>query len=110
MADDPFRLAVIVGSVREGRYGPRVAKWLIRQLNRRDDMKVDLIDRADWELPIVQQAHPVPTGRYSSAVVGEFAARVGAADAFVVVTPEYNHSYPAPCSPQRAQRLPYVAR
>lgn len=46
-------------------------------------------------LPPVQQAHPVPTGEYTSPEVRAFAGRIGAADAFIVVTPEYNHGYPA---------------
>lgn len=96
MLEDPFQLAVIIGSVREGRFGPRVAHWFISRAEQRDDVKIDVIDLADTPIPTVQQAHPVYTGEYSSAAVRAFAARVGDADAFVVVTPEYNHSYPGP--------------
>lgn len=92
----PFTLAVIVGSVREGRYGRRVADWFMGEVDRRDDVKVDLVDLADTPLPVVQQAHPVPTGEYTSPEVRAFARRIGAADAYVVVTPEYNHSFPGP--------------
>src|SRR5262245_30005316 len=93
---EPFSLAVIMGSVREGRYGRRVADWFVRQVKGRDDVKVDVIDLADTPLPVVQQAHPVPTGEYHSADVRAFGQRIGSADAFVVVTPEYNHSFPGP--------------
>lgn len=96
MFSDPFTLALIVGSVREGRYGPRVADWLLGRVDERDDIKVDVVDLADTPLPLVQQAHPVPTGVYPSAEVRAFAQRIGTADAFVVVTPEYNHSFPGP--------------
>ncbi|HEU0128840.1 MAG TPA: NAD(P)H-dependent oxidoreductase, partial [Pseudonocardiaceae bacterium] len=71
-------LAVIVGSVREGRFGPVVADWFVGQAKQRDDLGVDLIDLADT---------PIPSTNFSS--------RIDAADAFVVVTPEYNHGYPA---------------
>ncbi|MGB8994544.1 MAG: NAD(P)H-dependent oxidoreductase, partial [Pseudonocardiaceae bacterium] len=42
-----FSLAVIVGSVREGRFGPVVAGWFIGQAKQRDDLSVDVIDLAD---------------------------------------------------------------
>jgi NAD(P)H-dependent FMN reductase len=94
--DQPFNLAVIVGSTREGRYGSRVANWFHRQARQRADVKPDLVDLAETPLPVVQQAHPVPTGEYTSPEVRAFAHRIGSADAFVVVTPEYNHSFPGP--------------
>ena len=72
----PFRLAVIIGSTRQGRLGPAVAGWFSNQAATRDDIAVDLIDLADADAPI--------------------GPRLAAADAFVVVTPEYNHSFPAP--------------
>lgn len=72
-------LGVIVGSVRDGRFGPVVADWFVGQAKQRDDMSVDVIDLADT---------PIPSA--------ELAARIGSADAFVVVTPEYNHGYPGP--------------
>lgn len=87
MVEGPLQLAVIVGSVREGRYGSRVASWFLGRVERRDDVQVDVIDLADTPLPVAQQG---------SAEVRAFAARIGAADAFVVVTPEYNHSFPGP--------------
>ncbi len=79
MSADRFQLAVIVGSVREGRFGPVVADWFVGQAKQRADVTVDVIDLADT---------PIPSAT--------FAERTGAADAFVVVTPEYNHSYPGP--------------
>jgi NAD(P)H-dependent FMN reductase len=93
---EPFSLGVIVGSIREGRYGRRVPDWFLQQVDGRDDVKADLVDLADTPLPVVQQAQPVPTGRYPSADVRAFAQCIGSADAFVVVTPEYNHSFPGP--------------
>lgn len=95
MTDPQLRLAVIVGSTREGRFGETVARWFIRQAQQRDDLEIDVIDLRDTPLPNVQQAGPVGTGVYASPQVRAFASRIGAADAFVVVTPEYNHGYPA---------------
>jgi NAD(P)H-dependent FMN reductase len=72
-------LAVIVGSVRQGRFGPVVADWFVGQAKQRDDLNVDVIDLADT--PILSTY---------------FRCRIAAADAFVVITPEYNHGYPGP--------------
>jgi NAD(P)H-dependent FMN reductase len=76
MTDAPFRLAVIIGSTREGRLGPAVAGWFAGQAAVHGDLAVDLIDLADEQ--------------------GTIGPRLAGADAFVVVTPEYNHSFPAP--------------
>ena len=88
MSSNPLRLAVIVGSTREGRLGGAIAQWFAGQARRRDDMTVDVIDLIDVDLPAVLPRHRSPA-------VAAFVERIEAADAFVVVTPEYNHGYPA---------------
>jgi NAD(P)H-dependent FMN reductase len=92
MSDERIRLAVIIGSVREGRFGTTVANWFIEQVGQRPDLDVDVIDLVDAQLPTMLTQEP-------SAEVADILAtltpRLDAADAFVVITPEYNHSYPA---------------
>lgn len=83
-----MRVAIIIGSTREGRFGPTVARWFAGEVEQRSDMTVDVIDLADADLPA---AYPRDFGPAEQA----FLARIDAADAFVVVTPEYNHGYPA---------------
>lgn len=105
MADQPLQVAVVVASTREGRFGPTVARWFTTQARRRGDMDVDVIDLADVGLPAALPAHPTPD-------MQAYADRIDRADAFVVVTPEYNHSFPAPlkqaidCVYQPWQRKP----
>lgn len=94
-ANTPLRLAVITGSTREGRFAPTVASWFLSQVAQRDDFEVDAIDLAELPLPTALQATPVVEGEWVSPALGDFTARVESADAFVVVTPEYNHGYPA---------------
>ncbi|MEU6720337.1 NAD(P)H-dependent oxidoreductase [Nonomuraea sp. NPDC046802] len=93
MIDDPLRLAVIVGSVRDGRLGPTVAAWFADQATARQDLDVDVIDLADVPLGAAAPSMSVPEPVLKA--LGELTPRLAAADAFVVVTPEYNHSYPA---------------
>jgi NAD(P)H-dependent FMN reductase len=94
-AERPLHLALIIGSTREGRFGTTVAEWVLGHVRQRGGVSVDVIDLAEVPLPTVQQAVPVVTGVYPSPDVQAFARRIGAADGFVVVTPEYNHGYPA---------------
>ena len=83
-----LRLAILIGSTREGRFGPVVARWFAQQAQPRADLDVDVVDLADFDLPAVYPSRP-------SASVTAFVERLDRADAFVVVTPEYNHGYPA---------------
>ena len=84
----PIRIAVVIGSTREGRFGPTVAGWFAGQVRQRTDMELDVIDLAELDLPAVYPQRPGP-GQEA------FLERLDHADAFVVVTPEYNHGYPA---------------
>ena len=88
MNDQPLHVAVIVGSTREGRFGDKVAGWFVGQAGQRADMALDVIDLAELDLPAVYPAEHTPE-------VADYVGRIGHADAFVVVTPEYNHAYPA---------------
>ncbi|MGW5737137.1 MULTISPECIES: NADPH-dependent FMN reductase [Streptomyces] len=88
----PLRVAVIVGSNREGRFGPIVADWLLARIQEHGDFEVDVIDLADSHLPTSLSFNPSPE---TLAELGKVTPKLAAADAFVVLTPEYNHSYPA---------------
>src|SRR5580698_3134029 len=85
MAADPYRLAVIIGSVRAGRFGPVPAEWFMTQVSQRQDVKPDVIDLATLDLP---------ADLSGGGDAAEFRRRIAEADAFVVITPEYNHGYP----------------
>lgn len=86
--DAPIRIAAIVASTREGRFAPVITNWLLEQTRHRVDVDVDVIDLVGIDLP----SNLGPAAARSIAPVRE---RLGLADAFVVITPEYNHSYPA---------------
>ncbi|MBE8519000.1 NAD(P)H-dependent oxidoreductase [Amycolatopsis sp. H6(2020)] len=95
MSEVPIRVAVIVGSVREGRFGPVVADWLAGVADAHGGFEVDVVDLAEPDLPLVMPAFGATPSATVVAAVAKVAPRLEAADAFVVVTPEYNHSYPA---------------
>ncbi|QES43485.1 NADPH-dependent FMN reductase [Streptomyces venezuelae] len=91
----PLRVAILVGSTREGRFAPVVTRWIKGHLDQRDDMSVDVIDLAETPLPTVLPAFGQPPAPGTTEALALVSPRLAAADAFVFITPEYNHSYPA---------------
>lgn len=90
------RLAVIVGSTRPGRVGPAVASWLVDRAGSRPGVEIDLVDLAELGLPFLDETEPAASGVYRRPHTRQWSARVAAADAVVLVTPEYNGAFPAP--------------
>lgn len=84
----PLRVAVIIGSTREGREGAEVADWFTDLVLVRDGLTLDVVDLADFHFPERLTAQP-------HHQIAEFTARLDAAEAFIVITPEYNRSFPA---------------
>ncbi|MFG2558041.1 NADPH-dependent FMN reductase [Streptomyces sp. NPDC048496] len=93
LTTSPLKVAVILASNREGRFAPVVADWFLSRTAGHPGIETDLIDVAELDLPFALTYRPGPDVRARLAGVSP---RLAAADAFVVVTPEYNHSYPAP--------------
>ncbi|WP_330230457.1 NAD(P)H-dependent oxidoreductase [Nocardia sp. NBC_00508] len=95
LTDDILRTAVIIGSTRDGRFGPVVADWIAGHIAQREDMAADLIDLVETPLPTVFPAFGQAPSDEVVAQLGAVSPRLAQADAFVIVTPEYNHSFPA---------------
>ena len=95
MSEAPVRVAVIVGSVRGGRFGPVVANWFAATAEAHSGFDVDLVDLAEADLPLSFPEFGASPPPEVAAELAKLTPRLAAADAFVVVTPEYNHSYPA---------------
>ena len=83
-----LRLAILYGSTREGRLCDEVAAWVAAQAGSRQGFSIDPIDPLLLGLPTRHEHRP-------GTAVRALRERLAAADAFVVVTPEYNHGYPA---------------
>lgn len=83
---DKVRIGVIYGSTRRGRFCDTVVRWTVERLSTHGEFRVDVIDPAE-------ESDSKSSDSRDSASHQE---RLGQADAFVVVTPEYNHGYPAP--------------
>ena len=89
-------MKVILGSTRDGRFGDKPAHWILGEARQRPGVDAELVDLRDHPLPFFDRPTS-PTregGVYPSPAVTRWAQQIAAADAFVVVSPEYNHGYP----------------
>ncbi|MGW2958059.1 NADPH-dependent FMN reductase [Streptomyces sp. NPDC001220] len=84
----PLRVALLVGSARDGRLAPDVAGWFARVTARRDDLVLDVVDVAEHPLPASLDA--------DDPRAAALRPRLAGAEAYVVVVPEYNRSVPGP--------------
>lgn len=83
-----LHMALIYGSTREGRFCDKVAGWASGEIASRSDFSLDVVDPATLDLPSRHE-------RADGPALIALKQRIARADAFVVVTPEYNHGYPA---------------
>ncbi|MGT2463081.1 NADPH-dependent FMN reductase [Sinomonas atrocyanea] len=86
------RIAVVTGSTRPGRNSRQVAEWVVARANQRGDASFELVDIADFNLPLLDEAFPAAYGNYQGEHTKAWAAKIAEFDGYVFVTPEYNHS------------------
>lgn len=91
-----YELKVILASTRQGRKGPAVADWFMGQLDAHPSFRTELIDLKELDLPFLDEPEHPRLRRYQHAHTKRWSAMIDPADAFVIVTCEYNFGYPAP--------------
>jgi NAD(P)H-dependent FMN reductase len=91
-----MKLLVIVGSTRPGRIGRTVAEWFMTEAKRHGGFEPELVDLKELDLPFLDEPDHPAMRNYTQAHTKAWSAQVAAADAYVFVTSEYNHGYPAP--------------
>jgi NAD(P)H-dependent FMN reductase len=89
-----IRIAVILGSTRPGRLGEAVAQWTYDKARQRTDAEYEFIDIKDFDLPLLDEPLPPSRGQYTKPHTKAWGATIESFDAFVFVTPEYNHGVP----------------
>ncbi|MFY1691739.1 NADPH-dependent FMN reductase [Plantactinospora sp. WMMB782] len=89
------RIAVIVGSTRPGRVGRQVADWVAGHGGKRDDVDVEVVDIADYALPLYDEPRSPLLGGYEHEHSRAWSGRIAGFDGYVIVTPEYNRSIPS---------------
>ena len=86
-----IKIAIILGSTRPNRNGEAVAKWVYEVAKKRSDAEFELVDIKDFNLPLLDEPAPPIMGQYSKPHTKAWAAKIDSFDAYVFVTPEYNH-------------------
>ncbi|AYB34864.1 NADPH-dependent FMN reductase [Chryseolinea soli] len=86
------KIAIILGSTRPNRNGEAVAKWVYQLAAKRTDAEFQLIDLRSVNLPLLDEPMPASFGQYANAHTKKWAETIAPFDAFIFVTPEYNHS------------------
>src|ERR1700691_108152 len=92
------KLLIIIGSTRPGRAADLVVPWIVKKATEHDAFDVEVADLRDWPLPVFAE-HAGSIGdindpTYSDPLVKAWNNKVKSSDAFIVITPEYNHSVP----------------
>ncbi|GLY46861.1 NAD(P)H-dependent oxidoreductase [Lentzea sp. NBRC 102530] len=93
MTTPPVRLALIVGSAREQSTSATIARWFADEVRTRPEFELDVLHLADF--PLTTSGPSWQPGQAERDVLATSVPRLSEAEAFVVVTPEYNRSFPA---------------
>ncbi|MDO5627438.1 MAG: NAD(P)H-dependent oxidoreductase [Mobilicoccus sp.] len=91
-----MKIGIIIGSIRTDRAGKAVGHWVHEQASERDDAQFELIDITEHDLELLDEA-TVPGAanrKYDKESTRRWGAKIDEFDAFIFVTPEYNHGVP----------------
>lgn len=84
--NDMLKIGIVLGSTREGRVSPQVGAWVKELADKRGDAEYQIIDIADFKLPLLGEAGGDASG------AAAWSAQIDGCDGFVFITQEYNHS------------------
>jgi NAD(P)H-dependent FMN reductase len=90
-----MKLQIIIGSTRPGRVSERVAKWVAMESKTLSDATVEIVDLADYPLPFLDEpiSPQYNPERKPNETAQKLLDKLAEADAYAIVTPEYNRSY-----------------
>jgi NAD(P)H-dependent FMN reductase len=89
-------LQIIIASTRPGRVGEPVGQWFVQRARAHGTFDVVVTDLTELGLPFLDEPKHPRLQQYAHQHTRDWSATVAASDAFVLVTPEYNHSFNAP--------------
>lgn len=86
-----LKVAIIIGSTRPNRKGEDVARWVHDTIKQRKDAEFELVDIKEFNLPLLDEPQPPSMGNYTQPHTKAWAVKIASFDAFIFITPEYNH-------------------
>lgn len=89
-------LQVIVASTRPRRVGRMVANYIVGRLGVHGGFDIEVVDLAEVALPLLDEPHHPRLARYEHEHTKAWSATISRGDAYLIVMPEYNHSFSAP--------------
>ncbi|HEX8932297.1 MAG TPA: NAD(P)H-dependent oxidoreductase [Patescibacteria group bacterium] len=92
-----MKILVIIGTTRKNRFSEKPARWIFEEAKKINDFEVELVDLRDYPLPFYEEALSprAINDKYENEIVKKWAQKIGEADGYIIVSGEYNHSYPA---------------
>jgi NAD(P)H-dependent FMN reductase len=91
-----YKLKIISSSVRPGRKGPVIAKWIADQARQNGNFDVEVLDLGEINLPMMNEPNHPSLKKYEHEHTKQWSAKIEEAEAFIFVTAEYDFNYPAP--------------
>ena len=89
-----LKIGIILGSTRPGRVGEQVAKWTYELASKRKDVEFELVDLADFNLPVLDEPNLAGMAKYTKDHTKAFSKKIAEFDGYIFVTGEYNHTIP----------------
>jgi NAD(P)H-dependent FMN reductase len=90
-----INLKIIIASTRPGRKGPLLADWIYQKATSHEEFEIEMIDLAEINLPFMDEPNHPRLKQYTHQHTKDWSSKIGSADAFILVTPEYNYGFPA---------------
>ena len=89
----PLNIKVIAGSTREGRFSDKAAVWIAEEISKQEGVAVEVLDLRNYDMPFFNEpmSPSFKQEPYKNEAVARFTKKIEEGDAFVIVTPEYNH-------------------
>lgn len=88
-------IAVIISSTRKVRMGHKPAQWIFEIAQKRSDLTVELLDLRDYPLPFFDEVASNAWAPTQDPIGVKWQKKLAEFDGYIIVTPEYNHSFPA---------------
>lgn len=92
----PLRIGIIIGTIREGRFGDTPAAWIADHVSRHPNLVADIVDLRDYRLPLYGDPHTSDADDHHTEAIQQWGQKMEEFDGYIFVTAEYNHSISSP--------------
>jgi len=94
MVIEKLKIGIVISTIREGRFGDKPARWILRMASERTDLDFDIVDLRDYPLPLFEEAADPAFAPPKNEVALHWGEKMAEFDGYLFVTAEYNRSIP----------------